>query len=298
MPTVSVILTAYNRSGFLPEAIESVLSQDFRDFEFLLVDDGSTDDTLDLIQPYHHHVLFIRHCRNRGVSAARNTGIACSSGKLISFLDSDDLWKKNKLSSQIAFLRMHPDYQICYTNEVWLRDGAWLNQKSKHQKFSGDIFERLLPLCIISPSSVMIARKVLDQTGGFDESFPACEDYDLWLRIGCRFLIGYLEERLIIKRGGHQDQLSQKYVGLDKLRIKALLKILTKVSLTRPQQEAADAELKRKCQVYARGCLKHQKDEEAAFFLSIVKAVESSIDAACLEALLTSNYFLDNTLKS
>ncbi|MEW6381706.1 MAG: glycosyltransferase [bacterium] len=297
MPTVSVILTTYNRGRFLPEAIESVLNQNYRDFEFLLVDDGSTDDTLHQIQPYRRYFFFIQHCRNRGVSAARNTGIACSSGKLICFLDSDDLWKKNKLSSQIAFLSTHPGYQICYTNEIWLRDGAWLNQKLKHQKFSGDIFEKLLPLCIISPSSVMIARKVLDQTGCFDESFPACEDYDLWLRIGCRFPIGYLEDRLIIKRGGHEDQLSRKFVGLDKLRIKALLKILAKGSLSRPQKEAAGEELKRKCQVYACGCLKHHKDEEAAFFLSISKAFESSMDTACLETLLTSDYFLDHTRK-
>ena len=297
MPAVSVIITAYNRALFLPEAIESVLSQGYRDFELLLVDDGSTDDTLKLIQPYRDRLLLIQHGDNRGVSAARNTGIAHSSGKLICFLDSDDLWKKNKLSAQIAFLEAHPEYQICYTNEIWLRNGAWLNQKLKHQKFSGHIFERLLPLCIISPSSVMLARHILEQVGCFDESFPACEDYDLWLRIGCRLPIGYLPERLIIKRGGHQDQLSQKFVGLDKLRIRAMLKIMAEGCLSPLQQEATKAELKRKCQIYACGCLKHHKDEEAAFFLSISKNIESLKDTTQLETWLRSDYFFDYTYK-
>ena len=318
MPTVSVILTTYNRGTILTEAIQSILDQDYRDFEILVVDDGSCDDTPEQIHPYRNQLLFIQHSHNRGISAARNTGIIHSSGNFICFLDSDDLWKKQKLSSQIAFLRMHPDYQICYTGEVWLRNGTWLNQKVKHQKFSGDIFEKLLPLCLISPSSVMVARKVLDQTGYFDESFPACEDYDLWLRIGCRFPIGYLEERLIIKRGGHKDQLSQKFVGLDKLRIKALMKLLVKGDLTHSQKDAAGEELKRKCQVYARGCLNHHKDEEAAFFLSISKNIEALFDAPLevslnaqlkapiatarldisrFDALLKSDYFLEQTMR-
>lgn len=301
MPAVSVILTTYNRGAIVPDAIQSILDQDYRDFELLVVDDGSHDDTPERIHPYRNHLLFIQHGHNRGISAARNTGIIHSSGEFICFLDSDDLWKKQKLSSQMTYLRMHPDYQICYTGEVWLRNGTWLNQKLKHEKFSGDIFEKLLPLCLISPSSVMVARKVLDQTGYFDESFPACEDYDLWLRIGWRFPIGYLEERLIIKRGGHEDQLSQKFAGLDKLRIKALMKVLAQGSLTHFQREAVREELKKKCQVYARGCLNHHKDEEADFFLSISKSIESPlespVDVARIDALLKSDYFFEHTMR-
>ena len=301
MPTVSVIITTYNRGAILPEAVKSVLDQDYRDFEFLVVDDGSIDDTPEQIQPYRSHLLFIQHSRNRGISAARNTGIAHSGGDFICFLDSDDLWKKRKLSSQMAFLRAHPDYQVCYTGEIWLRNGTWLNQKLKHQKFSGVIFEKLLPLCLISPSSVMISRKVLEQTGCFDESFPACEDYDVWLRVGCRFPIGYLEDRLIVKRGGHKDQLSQKFAGLDKLRIKALMKILAQGVLTHSQREAAREELKKKCRVYARGCLNHHKDEEADFFLSICGNIDALLEApigmAGLDALLKSDYFFEHTIR-
>jgi GT2 family glycosyltransferase len=337
MPAVSVIITTYNRGPILTDAIQSILAQDYRDFELLVVDDGSTDDTPERIHPFRNHLLFIQHSRNLGISAARNTGIIHSSGNFICFLDSDDLWKKRKLSAQMTFLRANPAYQICYTGEVWLRNGTWLNQKLKHQKFSGCIFEKLLPLCLISPSSVMVARKVLDRTGYFDESFPACEDYDLWLRIGWRFPIGYLEDRLIIKRGGHQDQLSQKFAGLDKLRIKALMKVLAQGALTCSQREAAGEELKRKCLVYARGCLNHHKDKEAAFFLSISRNIEAlpgaelaepdtncgidrgetpleasnkapleapnkapvaaSIDIARFDTLLKSDYFFEQTIR-
>jgi glycosyltransferase involved in cell wall biosynthesis len=291
MPAVSVILTTYNRSSFLPEALESISGQDYKDFELIVVDDGSTDTTRQVIRPYLHRLTYIGHTSNRGVSAARNTGLIHASGQFICFLDSDDLWKKKKLSSQIRFLQTHPGYRICYTNEIWLRNGQWLNQKLKHKKFSGYIFERLLPLCIISPSSVMISRQVFARTGYFDESFPACEDYDLWLRIGCRFPIGYLEDRLIVKRGGHGDQLSQKFIGLDKLRIKALLKILESGALNSQQKEITREALKRKCTTYGQGCLKHQKEAEGLFFLSMAKGIETCGQVNDFHELLTSCYF-------
>jgi len=297
MPTVSVILTTYNRDRFLPEAIQSILAQDYKDFELLLIDDGSTDNTWEKIQPYYHLLTYIRHTSNKGISAARNTGISKSSGKFICFFDSDDLWRNKKLSAQINFLQRHSGYQIVYTNETWLRNGSWLNQKLKHKKFSGYIFDKLLPLCLISASSIMVARQILDQTGYFDESFPACEDYDLWLRIGCRFPIGYLEDRLIIKRGGHKDQLSQKFVGLDKLRIKALVKVISQGDLTSLQMKAAKEELKKKCMVYAQGCLKHKKEKERTFFLSFSKKIDSKMDTDDFQKLLQSSFFLHHTLK-
>ncbi|MGA1875461.1 MAG: glycosyltransferase family 2 protein [bacterium] len=291
MPAVSVILTTYNRSSFLAEALESILGQDYKDFELIVVDDRSTDTTIQVIRPYLHRLTYTSHTSNRGVSAARNTGLIHASGQFICFLDSDDLWKKKKLSSQIRFLETHPGYQICYTNEIWLRNGQWLNQGLKHKKFSGYIFEKLLPLCIISPSSVMISRQVFAQTGYFDESFPACEDYDLWLRIGCRFPIGYLEDRLIVKRGGHEDQLSQKFIGLDKLRIKALLKILESGNLNSQQKETAWETLKEKCTIYGRGCLKHHKEPEGLFFLSLVEHIETCGQINDFQRFLTSPYF-------
>ena len=176
---VSIILTTFNRMAFLPETVESIFAQDYKNFELLIIDDGSKDKTLEVIHSYLPIVKYIRHLENKGVSTARNTGIRNSRGQFICFIDSDDLWKKKKLSSQVSFFSKNPHYSICYTNEIWLKNGIWMNQRDKHKKYSGSIFEKLLPLCLISPSSIMLKRKVFDQVGVFDESFPACEDYDL-----------------------------------------------------------------------------------------------------------------------
>lgn len=291
MCIVSIILTTYNRESFLAEAVNSVLAQDYQSFELLVIDDASTDRSYEQLQPYLPYLTYLRHSENRGVSAARNTGLEYSKGKYLCFLDSDDLWEKKKLSSQMRFLQTNPTYQVCYTNETWLHQGHWLNQKEKHRKYSGYIFEKLLPLCIISPSSIIIARHLLEQIGYFDESFPACEDYELWLRLGSQYPIGYLEKRLIVKRGGHIDQLSQKYLGLDKLRIKAILKILGSGILSIPQWEAAWEELNKKCRIFGCGCLHHQREEEAAFFFSIPEQLTLPTNSAHLLTLLSSPFF-------
>ncbi|MBU0650624.1 glycosyltransferase, partial [bacterium] len=121
--------------------------------------------------------------KNSGVSSARNKGILLSKGKYLAFLDSDDEWKKNKLKKQIEFFKENPALKICQTDEEWIRNGKWINQKKIHQKKSGWIFEPSLELCLISPSSVIIHKDIFDHIGLFDETLMACEDYDLWLRI-------------------------------------------------------------------------------------------------------------------
>jgi len=186
MPLVSVIIPTYNRALYLKEAIDSVLSQDFCDFELIVVDDGSTDATSDIIDSYNGAFRYICQ-RHRGVSAARNTGISHAKGTFVAFLDSDDLWLPKKLSAQVDFFREHPEALICQTEEIWIRNGTRVNSKKRHKKYSGDIFEKALPLCIVSPSAVMIKKNLFDLVGLFDESLPVCEDYDLWLRISARY---------------------------------------------------------------------------------------------------------------
>ncbi len=117
-------------------------------------------------------------------------------------------------------------YSLCHTNEIWIRRGRRVNPKKKHAKSGGYIYQKCLPLCVISPSSVIIHRSVFEEVGLFDESLPVCEDYDLWLRICCRYPVLYLEEPLIVKYGGHEDQLSRRYWGMDRFRIQALEKML------------------------------------------------------------------------
>ncbi len=263
MPLISVIIPTYNRGWIIEEAIESVLSQIFTDFELIVVDDGSTDNTPDILKSYPE-IKVIRQ-KNRGVSAARNTGVKASKGKFVAFLDSDDLWLPEKLQKQASFFEENPSAKICQTEEIWVRNGVRVNPKKKHLKPSGMIFEKCLELCLVSPSAVMISREVFDEADGFDETLPACEDYDLWLRLTCKYPVFLISKPLIIKRGGHEDQLS-KMPCLDKFRIKSLVKILKSGELNPQQYRAAIATLSRKCHIYATGCEKRKRHDEARYY--------------------------------
>lgn len=252
----SVIIPTFNRASFLKEAIDSVLAQKFKDFELIVVDDGSTDKTQEILKPYlEKNLLKYLIQKNSGVAGARNAGIKAAQSDWLVFLDSDDLWLSDKLLEQIQFLKENPALKICQTEEIWIRRGVRVNQMKKHQKFAGWIFEKCLPLCIVSPSAVMIHRKVFEAVGLFDESFPVCEDYEFWLRVSLNFEIGFLEKLLIIKRGGHPDQLSKKFPVMDKFRIRALEKILN-YPLRPEQKKLVLAVRHEKCRIVALGALK------------------------------------------
>jgi GT2 family glycosyltransferase len=261
MKNITVIIPVYNRPAFVKEAIQSVLDQTWSNLEIIVVNDGSTDNTPLVLQSFGDKIRVI-HQENKGVSAARNTGIQNSDSRWIAFLDSDDIWLPEKLSTQMHFFENHPDAKICQTEEIWIKNGKRLYPKKKHKKKSGMIFEHCLPLCIVSPSAVMIHREMFDLVGTFDESLPACEDYDLWLRISCQYPIYLLDQPLIIKRGGHHDQLSQA-TRLDRFRIQALVKLIKSGILTDNQKMLAKNELERKCRIYQKGCVKHGRLDEA-----------------------------------
>ena len=263
-PLVSVIIPTYNRGWILKETIDSVLAQDFTDFELIVVDDGSTDNTQGILDSYKEDIIVLQQ-QNKGVSSARNRGIVSASGQFIAFLDSDDLWLPKKLSTQVDFFNTNPDALICQTEEKWIRNGIRVNPKKRHKKLSGNIFEHSLYLCLVSPSAVMIKRSLFEKTGMFDESFPACEDYDMWLRISCRYPVYLIDTPLIIKRGGHADQLSRSS-GLDRYRIQSLKKIIESNLLTDEQAMAAVKVLKKKCDIYANGCIKRGRKEKALYY--------------------------------
>ena len=272
-PLVSVIIPTFNRAWALEKAIDSVLSQDYDNFELIVVDDGSTDDTEQCIQKYEKSLRFIRQ-PNLGVSAARNRGISVSTGTLVAFLDSDDYWYPEKLSAQVDFFQKNPDAQICQTEEIWIRDGKRVNPKKKHKKPSGMVFIPSLALCLISPSAVMMRKTLLSKVDAFDESLPACEDYDLWLRVACRYPVHLIDKPLLVKTGGHADQLSST-VGLDKYRIYALKKILQSGFLTPAQYQAAQDMLKKKCRIYADGCIKHGRKTVGNYYLRLAEEIEN-----------------------
>ncbi len=277
-PLISVIIPTYNRFEFLRPAVESVLSQTCRNYELIVIDDGSTDGTGEGLKPYGNRLRYI-YQENRGVSAARNRGLSLAQGTWIAFLDSDDYWLPAKLEAQVRFFAENPQALICQTEEIWIRHGRRVNPHKKHRKFSGDIFSPSLIRCIVSPSAVMIRREFLIQIGPFDESLPACEDYDLWLRISCRFPVFLIEEPLVVKQGGHPDQLSRRIPFLDRFRIQALVKVLGSDLLSSDQQETALQELKKKCRIYGQGCMKRGKKEEGAFYLRLPEAMASRLQS-------------------
>jgi glycosyltransferase involved in cell wall biosynthesis len=272
-PTVSVILPTFNRRAFLRQAIESVLAQTCPADELIVVDDGSTDGTPALLDGYGDRIKVIGQS-NRGVSAARNTGIRKSKGAFIALLDSDDYWLPDKLEAQLSFFKCRPNAMICQTEEIWVRNGKRVNPKKRHQKFSGMIFEKTLPLCLVSPSAVMVRKELFEEVGLFDESLPACEDYDMWLRISWKYPVYLIDTPLIVKRGGHGDQLSA-LPELDKYRIQALAKIVKQGCLSPSQHLSAMDMLTQKCTIYANGCRKRGRLREAEDYLAIPKSMEA-----------------------
>lgn len=276
MATISVIIPTYNRSRLLQRCLISVFSQLRQADEILVVDDGSTDDTSFLIREQFPSVKYLRQ-ENRGVSAARNAGIACAQGDWIAFLDSDDEWLPDKLEKQVLALEQNPEHRVIHTNELWLYRGEQKNQKLKHRKYGGLIFQKCLPLCVISPSSVLIHKSIFDEVGLFDESLPACEDYDLWLRITARYPVLFIDEELIIKHGGHEDQLSQKYWGMDRFRIKAIHNILQSDVLDGENRDAAIEAMLKKIDIYLKGAEKHKNTNNISEFNLILDDYSKNI---------------------
>jgi glycosyltransferase involved in cell wall biosynthesis len=260
---ISVVIPTYNRSALAVEAVQSVLHQSRPPDEVIVVDDGSTDDTAEALSSFHDRIRYLLQ-EHAGVSSSRNAGIRLATGDWLAFLDSDDLWRPDKLERQCAELGRTPGTAICYTDEEWRRHGQWLNQSKHHKKVSGWIYRHCLPLCLISPSSVLIHRRVFDEVGLFDESLPACEDYDFWLRATLHFQVLFIAERLIVKRAGPWPQLSMQH-SLDRYRIMALANVLQKEKLSADDHQQTIAMLQEKCRIYSLGCRKHGREEEAAW---------------------------------
>lgn len=221
---VTVVIPTYNRAHVLGRALDSVLGQSFPADQCLVVDDGSEDGTGDFVRRSYPGVTYLKQ-DHRGVSAARNAGIARSRGDWVAFLDSDDTWMPDKLERQRRTLE-GTEYVICHSNEIWVRHGRRVNPMRKHKKRGGWIYRHCLPLCVVSPSTSLVRKDVLTEIGGFDESLPACEDYDLWLRLCARYPVAHIDQALVTRYGGHEDQLSQRYWGMDRFRISALEKML------------------------------------------------------------------------
>lgn len=259
---ISVVIPTHNRRELLRRALFSVVSQTLPPAEIIVIDDGSTDGTNAMMREEFPGTVYYRQ-ENSGVGGARNLGIRHATGDWLAFLDSDDEWLPEKLARQTAALTASPESRVCHTEELWIRNGVQVNPPKKYAKTGGWIFTQCLPLCAMSPSTVMIHRSVFDAVGLFDTRLPVCEDYDLWLRITANYPVLLIEEPQIKKQGGHEDQLSQKFWGMDRFRIDALQKIVDSGQLSAENQQAAVDMLLKKAGIYLNGLIKRGKTEEA-----------------------------------
>lgn len=293
-PLVSVIIPTYNRWPMIVEAVGSTLAQSFKNFELIVVDDGSTDGTAEKLQRCGAHVRVISRPRG-GVATARNQGVRVARGQYVAFLDSDDLWLPKKLEIQTAFMVKHSEIEICQTEEIWIRHGVRVNPKKKHRKPSGDIFRRSLDLCLVSPSSVMMTRDLFDRVGGFDERFPVCEDYDLWLRIALKHEVALIPTALVVKRGGHPDQLSRSLWGIDRFRVAALQKLL-RTGLDGERRVWAIDALKRKISILCQGARNRGREQEAVRYeRSLAEFCEESLDVRRADSRLCEGQEFSST---
>ena len=258
---ISVIIPTYNRCDLLKRAINSVIKQTITPKEIIIVDNGSTDQTYQMVSSLFPEINYFIE-KKRGVSAARNKGILESKSKWIAFLDSDDTWKPTKLEKQMEFSIFNQDkYRIIHTDETWYRNKKFLNQLKKHKKSGGNIFKNSLQLCCISPSSVVLKKQIFEEYGLFDENLEVCEDYDMWIRITAKEEVGFLDSPLVLKYGGHSDQLSKKFWGMDRFRIKSLEKNLKNEHFSKSQKINVLDTLIEKLTIVSDGALKRGNKE-------------------------------------
>ncbi len=254
---ISVVIPSYNRRHTLERALQSVFDQTSRADEVILVDDGSTDDSSEMVRRQYPGVIVLKQ-PNLGVSAARNHGIARARGEWIALLDSDDSWLPHKIDQIRKAHEQQPDFVLYHSDEIWIRRGVRVNPMQKHRKSGGWIFEQCLPLCAISPSAAVIRKSTLDSLGAFDENLPACEDYDLWLRLCHQFPVHHVAQALVTRHAGHDDQLSQQHPVMDRFRIRALHRLLTTQDLCPEFRQAAVATLSSKLEILLNGAAKHE----------------------------------------
>lgn len=318
-PEVTVVIPVYDRADLVAEAVRSVAAQTHRDFELVLVDDGSTDRSAEAAA-----AAWEAEGRARGAAAAvfpqlrirriahdghpgavRNRGAEWARGRYLAFLDADDLWRPQKLQRQLP-LHREMGAAISHTREQWLRNGTEVSQKRMRHARTGWIFAYALVKCIIGPSTVVMSRELFEEVGGFREDLEIAEDYELWVRVTARHPVSYLDEPLTVKRGGHADQLSRKYDYIEPFRMAALRDFVQAGAFEPPRAPAGEctppdperaaphetdrppallarAELARKCRIHAAGCEKRGKHREAEEHRQEAERLDAEIASAGAE---------------
>ena len=208
MPEVSVIIPAYNSARYVTDAVDSVLAQTFKDFEVLVIDDGSTDDTESVMRRYGSQVRYIRQ-QNGGVSVARNRGIRESRGRYVAFLDADDTWYAHKLERQLAAIEKQADYRVCYS-AFTVVDSDLMPLGITRSDRSASALDDLLTRgnVVGSICTVICERSLLTEAGDFDSALSQCADWDMWVRLAAITDFLYLDEPLVTYRQ-HNSNMSR-----------------------------------------------------------------------------------------
>jgi len=211
-PLVSIIIASYNNGKYLAEAIESALGQTYKDLEIIVVDDGSTDNTRELVKQYQPKIHYL-YQENQGVCSARNTGIKNSKGKYLQFLDADDILLSEKLELQVNFLESNPDYAVCYSDVRYFNnfDRTKLS-KGNYKFYSGDILKCLIQENFITIHAPLITRACLENTALFQTGFDSRGDWDLWLRIAYAGYKFYYMEKVLALCRWHGNNMSLNHL--------------------------------------------------------------------------------------
>ena len=272
-PSFTVIIPTKDRANRLIKAIESVNAQVYPPARIIVVDDGSTDDTKRLLKGLSSSVTRVFLCSNYGVSRAREVGVLLAETDWLAFLDSDDLWQKDKLQRQAEFIQRYPFFEVLQSEEVWIRKGRRVNPCKHHKKPEGWAWPEVLYRCLISPSGVVLRRELFHRYGGFREDFPVCEDYDLWLRVTRHKPVGLVKEPGVVKFGGHEDQLSRAYPAMDRFRFKSLLEAYLKEEEDLFRKQLREA-LRTKAEILLKGAMKRDLSDEVKYYRLVLEFIE------------------------
>lgn len=262
---VIVVIPAHNRLAMLRRAVESVLAQTYRELDLVVVDDASSEDlseVQDMVEGAGHR--WLRLGENVGPAAARNAGVnaGVNGWQYLAFLDSDDVWAAEKLRRQVNWHADHAGIEISQCEEQWVRNGQLFKKKNSQQQPEGWFFEDCVKVCCISPSCVMMSRRLWQDLGGFDQRYRVCEDYELWLRVALNESVGLVKGAsgaLVTRHGGHGDQLSFAVPAMDRFRVLALLELVNAGQLSQEQKQVLEQGILRRAAVLGKGAKKRGK---------------------------------------